>query len=328
MEKNQPDDLPILTENVHFKPEEMIRCAKCERANPPNRVKCLYCAAVLEISEAQSKYLQPNLRKLEKWEKGWNVIFSSASRDADLAAAARLLKIELEFLQKIVKASCPLPVARVESAREAEILQTRLSEFEIETSLVSDENLAFDQPPRRLRGIEFFDDRLILILFNQDETVEINADDLALIVAGAVFERKISATEKYSKKGENQILDTSETASDEVLLDVFARQDALGFRIFAKGFDFSSLEAEKGILAKDNLKTLAAKLSRFAPAAKFVDDYLPNRSLLAGVWEVEQTVDSQGLKREGFGKFNVGNITTVNNTSQFTKYSRLQWQLL
>ena len=82
------------------------------------------------------------------------------------------------------------------------------------------------------------------------------------------------------------------------------------------------------MLAKDNIVKLVEKLRRFAPNAKYVDSYLPNHNLLANVWEVEQKTDSQGLRRQGFGKFNLGNVTTVNNLSQFTKYSRLQWHLL
>jgi len=72
--------------------------------------------------------------------------------------------------------------------------------------------------------------------------------------------------------------------------------------------------------AKDNLKKLIQKLREVAPRAKFVDDYLQVRENLANVWEVEQKSDSMGVKREGIGKFNLGNITTVNNLSQFTKY--------
>ena len=335
METNSPDewlkDLPLQTENIAFKPEEMILCAKCERTNPPNRLNCLYCGGELEISAAQNQFLKPNLRKLETWEKGFNVILLPNPQIADEAKfgeAAGLLKLEKEVLKKIILANNPLPLARAESRKEAETAQTRLREVGIETIVVSDEALAIEQPTRRLRGIEFFEDKLILILFNLDEIVEITAEDLALIVTGAVFERRIEATEQYNKKGDNKILDTKETASDETLIDIFSRRNSFGFRIYAKGFDFSSLEMEKEMLAKNNIKKLTEKLRRFAPNTKYVDAYLSSRNLLANVWEVEQKIDSQGLKREGFGKFNLGNVTTVNNLSQFTKYSRLQWHLL
>lgn len=324
-------DLPIQTEDIAFKSEEMIQCAKCERTNPPNRRECFYCGAALEISEEQSQFLIPNLRKLEAWEKGYNLIFSPDAQIIDetkTKEVSRLLKIEIENLKKIIEIGKPLPLARVESQQEAEIAQKRLNALGAATFIVSDENLAVEKPIRRLRRIEFFDDKLILILFNQDEVVEISSEDLTIIVAGAVYERKIEATEKYNKKGENKILDATETASDESLIDLYSRADSTGYRILSKGFDFSGLEENKGILAIDNLKKLTDKLRQYAPHARFVNDYVQVREFLADVWAVEQKVDSQGLKRESFGKFNLGNVTTVNNLSQFTKYSRLQWHLL
>jgi hypothetical protein len=335
MENDQPDDwlknLPVQTENIAYKADEMIDCAKCNRSNPPSRLNCFYCGDELPAKDVQSKFIKPNLRKLESWEKGFNVILTPNRQIFDetrLTEIASLLKLDKEILEKLIQANNPLPLARVESPREAEVIKARLDEIAIETLVLSDESLAVEKPPRRLRGIEFNDEKLILILFNQDSPLEIRSDDFALIVNGLVRERKISATEKYNKKGENKILDTTETLSDESLIDVYSRQDSTGFRIYSKGFDFSCLEAAKEILAKDNIKKLAVKLREVAPKAKCVDDYASSRTVLANIWEVEQRTDSQGLKREGFGKFNLGNVTTVSNLSQFTKYSRLQWHLL
>ena len=335
MENQQPEDwlknLPLQTENIAFQPDEMVGCDKCERLNPPTRLKCLYCGAELPATDAQSKLLKPNLRRLESWEKGFNIILTPGAQtfgETNIAETAELLKLEKKIVEKITRASNSLPLGRAESQREAEVVKARLKAIGVETSILSDETLGAEKPPRRLRGIEFADEKISLILFNQDETAEMRLEDFALIVTGSVSERKITATEKYNKKGENKILDSSETASDEVLIDVYSRFDSSGFRIYSKGFDFSCLGEAKEILAKDNIKKLAAKLREYASDAKYVDDYASNRSVLADVWEVEQRTDSQGLKREGFGKFNLGNVTTVNNLSQFTKYSRLQWHSL
>lgn len=335
MERNDPDNwlrnLPLQTEDIRFKPEEMTACAKCRRMNPPNRLKCFYCGGELASTDAQNQSLKLNLRKLESWEKGFNIIFLPNSQILDqtkTAEIAEFLKLEKEILRKITASENPLPLARVESEKAAAIVKARLREAGVDAFILSDETLAADRTTRRLRGIEFLDDRLVLIFFNQDETIEISLADLALIVAGAVFERRIEATEKYNKRGDNEILSQTETASDETLIDIYSRSDCIGFRIYAKGFDFSCLAAAKEITAKDNIKKLAEKLRRFAPNAKFVEGYVSSRSLLASVWEVEQKTASQGLKRESFGRFNLGNLTTVNNTAQFTKYSRLQWHLL
>lgn len=334
-EKNHADrwlgDLPAQSENIAFKSEEMIACRKCERVNPPSRLNCFYCGAELEISEAQSAFVKPKLRKLESWEKGFNLIYSPASQnfdDAALSETAKIVNCDKEILQKLVATQKPLPLARAESRKEAEIIQNLLKKFGFQTLIVSDEDLAIEKNAQRLRGIEFFDDKVGFRLFNQDATIEIAKQDLTVIVSGAIFEHKVESTEKRVKKGENKILRATETASDEFLLDVYSRENATGYRIPAKGFDFSCLETEKGILAVENLKKLAQKLLEFAPEAQFVDDYLQMRELLGNVWHVEEKTDSQGLKRESFGKFHLGNVTTVNNLSQFTKYSRLQPRLI
>ena len=334
-EKNQADgwlgDLPIQAENLAFKPEEMILCGKCERKNPPTRLNCFYCGAELEFSEAQSGFIKPNLRKLENWEKGFNLVYLPASENFDdtkLSEIAKFLKCEKEFLQKLFAAQKSLPLARVESEKESEIVQKRLREHGANTLILSDERLNVEKPARRLRGIKFYDDKIILILFNQEEIIEISNSDLVVIVTGSIFERKVEATEKRVKKGESKTLQTGETASDEFLIDIYSCEDTTGYRIYAKGFDFSCLEAEKEILAAKNLKKLAQKLCEVAPGAKFVDDYLQARESLGNVWRVEERIDSQGMKREGFGKFHLGNVTTIDNLSQFTKYSRLQRHLL
>lgn len=335
VEKIHPDewlkDLLVEAEITAFKPEEMNACRKCQRTNPPTRLKCFYCGAEIEIDETNSSFLKPKLRKLEIWEKGFNLIYQpqiSEAEETKIAEMAKMLRLENAGLQKMLTMNKTLPLARAESEKEAEIAQKRLAEFGLKTIILSDETLAIEKPAHRLRGIEFFDDKLMLILFNQDEIVEIPNKELALIVTGAIFERKIEATERHNKKGDNTILQTTETASDETVIDIYSRENSIGYRILEKGFDFSCLEAEKGMLAKDNLKKLVQKLREVAPTAKFVDDYLQMRENLANIWEVENKSDSKGVKREGMGKFSLGNLSIASNLSQFTKYSRLQWHIL
>jgi hypothetical protein len=181
--------------------------------------------------------------------------------------------------------------------------------------------------PKRLRGLEFDNDKILLILFNNDEVEEISTEDLILIVSGAIFQKAVEATEAR-KKGESKILDATETASDESLIDIYTKNNPNGYRILTKGFDFSCLGAEKGILARENIKKLVAKLQTAAPNAKLIDDYLALRNILGEVWEIEQRKDSQGLTRQRFGKFDLSNVSTSNNLQQFTKYSRLQRHIL
>jgi hypothetical protein len=323
-------DLPVQSEEIGYKSEEMIACGNCSRANPPNRLKCMYCAGQLELSAAQTALIAPVLRKLENWENGFNLIYLPQGENVSAETTqqiAKLVGLEKEVLQKIFEAQKKLPVVRAETVREAEILQNRLKEAGLETSIISDERLAPDNLPKRLRGLELRDGKILFILFNNDEIAEIAPEDLNLIVSGAIFQKAIESTEAR-KKGEIKILDATETASDELLIDIYSKNDSTGYRILMKGFDFSCLGAEKGILARDNIKKLVVKLRSLAPGARLIDDYFTVRGVLGNVWEVEQRRDSMGLTRKRFGKFDLSNVSTSNNLQQFTKYSRLQWHIL
>lgn len=319
-------DSSLHAANPAFAPAELIVCKQCERAGSPNRTNCLYCGAELEIAFEQSKSLKPNLRPIEDWEKGFNVILSGAADDFDDAKIEEIsafLQSETSFLRQLIELEKPLPVARVGSERSAE----NIRQFFAGAEIVGDEELSIEKPPRRLRAIDFWDDKLVLILFNRDEIVEITPNDLRLIVTGTIFERRVEATEARVKKGENKLVETNETASDEFLIDLYDSADRIGFRVEQNGFDFSCLGAEKTLIAAQNIRSLVKKLSAVAPDAKLVEDYSSVRSFLANVWQVAEKKDSRGMKRESFGKFNLENVTTVSNSAQFTKYSRLQRHL-
>lgn len=321
-----------MSEEINTIAADTIICPKCGRQNAPTLLKCLYCGAKLELSNEQAANIKPRLRRIEAWEKAFNLIYiDSENKDLNekvVAEISRMTRLEEDTLKGILKTGKSLPFARAESLEEAEIVRERLKKTNVETFILSDEDLASDILPKRLRGLEFSEDFLSLKLFNVDETVKIKREDLILIVAGAVFQKKIESIEKRKSKDENKTVEATETASDKMLIDIYGNNDKIGFRIEQKGFDFSCLGDEKGILAAKNIKLLIAKLKEFAQNAKVSDDYLNVREFLGEIWEVEHRKDSQGLKRHGFAKFDLSNLATSSNLGQFTKYSRLQRNLL
>ena len=321
-------NMPVQSENIAFDALEMIVCAACERTNPPTRLKCFYCAAELENDGKHLKADKLTVRKLESFEKGYNLIYAGrAAHEINYQRIADAVNTETEIVEKIVESNKKLPLLRVETEREAKFIAENLHKLGIETKIISDQILAADKLPIRLRGLEFEEDKIIAIHFNADAISEIEREDLILIVKGTIFERKIEAVENR-KKGEVKILQQSDTASDEAVLDVYSRSNEFGYRIFTKGFDFSGLGAEKGLLAAENLKKLAAKLGELAPDAQTVDDYAAVREMLGVIWEVEHRRDSQGLKQHSFSKFDFANVESSNNLQQFTKYSRLRRQMI
>ncbi len=315
-------DLPGRTENLAFAPDQLVDCPSCRRQNPPTRTDCVYCAAALPFNEKQKNLEKFDLRKLENWEKGFSLIVTNCRAETDFAKIGELLGTEAEIIRIICETRQNLPLVRLAAEREAMILSEKINLLGAETVIVSDQNLQAETPTRRLRGISFNDQKITLKLFNTGENIEINADALRLIVTGAIFERKVEAIEKRGKK-EVKILESTETDSTEPLVDLYAENDEIGYRILTKGFDFSGLGKEKGILAVENIKKLTIKLREIAPHALFADQYLRLRELLGEVWEIENHRDSKGMKRHGFSKFDSANVESSSNLQQFTKYSRL-----
>jgi len=324
-EEKASQTMKIQTESIAYAADDLVTCARCSRSNPPTRPKCVYCGADLEIPEDKARHARPSLRRLEAWEKGFNVVFISAS-DPDPAAVARSLKCEKEFIDRVLGFGRPVPIVRVESLNAAEAIRSDLAASGIETRIVADESLAPDHPPRRLRAIEFGDSHFRFHLFNDDSVVEVASDAVEAIVTGAIFEKAVAATEKR-KKGQTRMLDASETASDEPLLDIHVLDDPIGFRVHTAGFDFSCLGEAKTMIARENLKRLAATLSERS-AGRLIDDYVALRGVLGEVWEVDVRQDSHGMKRSSFGKFDLVRVSKSSNLNQFNKFSRLQRQIL
>src|SRR5688572_4940919 len=78
-------DLPVRNEIPAFAADEMISCQKCGRKSPPNRAKCFYCSAPLDSKQIQTEKIKSNLRKLESWENGFNLIYSANRQDVNEA---------------------------------------------------------------------------------------------------------------------------------------------------------------------------------------------------------------------------------------------------
>ena len=326
MSDNSPPDwllnMPTRSEEIGFSPDQLKNCAACGKPNAPDRAACLYCGAVFEGVAPKLE-----LREVESWENGFNIVAIDSKNPVDEKKASEILGIDVEILSGILASRVPLPIARVESEEIAANVSRSLSDVGIETRIVADVKLAVTTPPTRLRDISFHGDELVLRLFNTGDTVRLSRDELALIVAGVLLESRREALEKR-KRGAMKTLSESETSSDQTFLDLYSSTDPSGWRIPSSGFDFSCLGSEKSLLAGDNLRRLKQKLAEFAPDAKLVDDYNDVRELLESVWPSENRRDAFGFQRSGFARKDLSSVATTNNQVQVNKYSRLQWHLL
>ncbi len=321
-------DPSIQSEDIAFKQDEMVDCRSCGRLNPPNRFNCIYCAHGLEISSTDALALKLTIRRLEPWERGFNLILvKHLDAEGKGRPAADLLGVEIATLNEIVQTETPLPVARVESEKEAALIRTRLKEIGFVCSVVSDDELAANKPQVRLSAMELTDETLDVVSFNTKERIKIAWNDVALIVSGILTKGRVDSLEKKRRRGKTELIDETVTSSDEPIFDIYTRDDAAGFRVHQAGFDFSCLGNNMGLLASENMRLLIVELKQRAPNAKYVNSYGPLRHLLNDVWEIESRKDFHGLQRSGVGKVESASVASTSNLVQFNKFSRLQFHV-
>jgi len=323
----EPDwlrNLPIRSEEIGFPADELVTCANCGKQNAPNRAACLYCGAKREGFAEEDKL---DVRELEDWENGFNVVLRDAG-GADIEKAsdviAEITSIEREFLEAAFDTGKNIPIMRAPSDEIAQRTSGKLDELGISTAIVADAELKTTTLPVRLRSIAFEDGQLKLGHFNLDEFHTIPVDKLILIVVGTIFEDRHESVERRQRKG-SKMLNEMATSSDEPVIDIYSTTDPLGWRIPASGFDFSCLGAEKSLVVAENMKKLVARLAQAAPDARVVDDYTWLRSLIEVAWPSDVRKDG---KLVAMGKRDFSTVFTTSNATQFTKYSRMQWRLL
>jgi hypothetical protein len=313
-----------------FAPDQMVTCEACLRANPPTRTSCLYCAAALPTTELGDALRRPTLRRLEKWEQGFNCILmpdeSDKPDDQALKEMADLLRLRPEELKRIMEAGMPVPLARAATSDEAALIQRKLDALGVNVMIVPDQDLALeDSPPQRIRAMEFTTAELLAHSAGGGlRALRVPWTEILLLVTGRHLVRRIEVEERRGRGTENEIAETRELSSDESLLDIYTTLDKGGWRIASDNFDFSCLSERKGLLVLENFSTLVEMLRARAPQARYDESYNRVRHALAAAWPLEQHTESRGLRRERPGKFNVESVTTSDNERQFTRYSRLR----
>ena len=324
---DEPQDLAP----APFAPDQMVRCDECLRANPPTRVNCLYCAAVLPSTETTAHLQKPALRPLEKWEQGYNNILLPPVANltaADLAEAAHLLRLRTEDLSCILSSETPLPLARAATIDEAQLVQRRLSLLGIDSSIMPDTEPGTDgSGVVKVRALEIDESGIYAYQTPEAPFIRVPWSDLVLLVVGRVVVKRVEMKERKGTRKENSILDSSEFYTDEIVADLYTRAQAMPFRFAANSFDFSCLESKKGLLAGENIARLLQLFREYAPHVEYDDSFNSVRKILEPVWPSEQQNESSGWRRDRPGKYSIGSIMELTNEMQFSRYSRLRHHL-
>ena len=327
------DPEPLRSEPQGFAPEQMVRCDNCLRANPPTRTSCLYCAAPLPATEANAALQKPTLRKLEKWEQGFNVILvpgNAQDRTVEtLQGMAQLLRLSVEDVKRLVEAGQPLPVARASTLDEARLIERKLDEMSVRAFAVADLDLGLEESAtKRARALELTEDALIISPAGGGDASRVSWNEIVLLVAGRFFMREIEVEERRGRKAEQEIVDARELSADEAVLDIYTAQGNDAWRIRACNFDFSCLGSRKNLVAAQNFSTLIELLRGRATEALYDDSYNRARHALAAAWPLEQQTESRGWNRKRPGQVSTESVTKSDNELQFTRYSRLRRFLL
>ena len=310
-----------------FKLEEMVTCDECLRANAPTRVTCMYCGKPLPVNEATARLRRPTLRAPEKNQPGFNSIIipqQSVPTETQFAQIAGLLRLEDAALRQIIDSNLPLPLARTSTREESELVSDRLAELGLNVLSIGDEELGLDEPYTRVRALMFHTDSLSFHQAGHGDVSEVLLSDLRLFVTARIIRSQIEIRERKTRKTENEIIDSSQFFADELVIDLYSRNDAKAWRISSNSFDFSCLSTNKTLVAGENLNRLTDLLLSRAPKVELDSAYNKLRSIIEFVWPSEAETTSTGWKRERPGKYVVGAATSNSNEEQFTRYSRLR----
>lgn len=320
-------DLPQSTEVKGFASDRMLTCEKCNRANPPTRMICLYCGNNLPVADVTASQL-PKLKKLEDWESGYNIILlptgAKEVNSGDLYTLSKAFNLEMEDLKKIISLQQPLPLGSAANANEASLVEKGLLQMGLEMVVVSDSDLAIGTPSQRLLGITFGEDALRGRTLSNENALYLAWDNVRLIVVGRVVEKRVETEEKISRKEVKELEDAREYSTDQVQLDIYGANEKTGWKILSNKFDFSCLGEERALTAVENFDKLIQRLCSYASKAVFDNYYNRLQSTLGLVWRIEKRSESLGLKRKNFGQMFSQYVNISSNETQFLRYSRLK----
>lgn len=192
-------DPSIQTENLAYSPDKLLACDSCTRHNPPNRTNCLYCGRKLAIKAVDLENTKLITRSLEAWESGFNIILRSAIGNA-LDHTTSITPDSSIDLGSIIESQIPLPIARVESLKLAEILAEKYHGLGLRCTIISDADLAAERPPVRLSSIRITERNFEFIDFNARSVTEIPFAELALVVTGRLSQTRTEMLESVAER--------------------------------------------------------------------------------------------------------------------------------
>jgi hypothetical protein len=302
---------------------DLIECESCGRRNAPRRMSCLYCGAKLVIP-VERVARRPRLRRLEEWERGFNIGLLPQMLDREkLADLAEWLGDAEGGIARILQSNRGLPFIRLSTSEERDLVCAKLKSLGLRFISLADDELL--REPSRLRSLRFAD----VVCAGQDivgRSFIIGWDSIRLIVKGRLYVRRIESVESKKGRREREVIDERELIFDHPALDLYDRTGR-SWRIVASSFDFRCLGERMLLTAEGNFHLLSEAIRERASCAVY-DDYDSVRRLLDDVWPPAEQKASIGWRRGGFLRINTASTTLLTNEAQLTRYGRWRYLLL
>jgi len=318
-------DLALTENTLGFAPSDLIECRSCHRNNSPDRTGCLYCGHPFELPSVRAEIARVSYKRPELWEDGFSLVYSG-NKELDggiFKSASDLLRLDESDLEKLLSIRSPVPLIYLRSLADAQLLAFRLSEIGFDCAVVGDDLLQAETPPTRLRSVHFTGQAIVFSEFNTSKQFAIGIDDRVLIVNGSITK---ASTEERGKIKKRAFTTSSEvqSISVETVIDLYPASDVFGFRIRSAGFDFSGLGDHMKPFASANVIELVNQMRAQLKSAVFIDRFHSAKSLLDDIWVPDEVRQASEVSRGTLGGVQKRSITVLDNSKQFTKYSRLQ----
>jgi hypothetical protein len=303
-----------------------MNCPRCARRTAAARGTCIYCGETLPITRIEAA---PPQRKIDSFEHAFNTIlepvFAHFNDGAETALAAAL-GIETVEARAYIASGKRVPLARSQNRQEAAMIAGLVRDCGFNAVVVADEDFMLERELARARRIVPVEDRLEVQF--SGGAITLPHSEIRLLVIGAIKNNRVDYTEGIvGIRGQSDnVLDSSEFSSDEILIDVYTTSLDRSFRIKSDAFDYSGLVSPLSFRAEANFKTAVAKLKEIAKQAVVDDDFAKVSHLLARSWPERSRNEARGIKRKGFAYRPVAQASLISdNRDQFERYSRLMF---
>lgn len=310
---------------------DTVECPKCRRQSGVRRTACIYCGEPLPVTADSAGVQVPALKPIEEWESGYSVVLAPLDQDTpsarQLTRLAEIAHIEESEARSFLDSRISLPVARVGSAQEAELIATLLGDADLGTTILSDESLALDFVLKRVREIRLGEENIAVQVLWGDWAY-LPREDVVLAVEGRVVATQVDIVEGVGKQ--RRTFDVEEAAQffiESYAIDVHGPTLGQGFRIKADSFDFGSVLENPSVRLDQNVTELGATLEAYLGASRYDADYSRVVRLLDRAWPQESRVQSHGLRHKADFKKHTSSSVTTDASRQFTRYSRMRYRL-